>query len=502
MVLRRILSWPNDDVGVVVRNVFISYARPNKPDVDQLERHLRELNCNAWLDSWLHGSQDWWREILHRIEACDVFIPIISEDALNSVACNREFDWAEALRKPVLPVRMELTSIPLPRRYSIRQIVDYSDRSQRDHAPIKLASALMSMPPPPPPPQRLPSPPAAPLSYLTDLVDLVFAPRDGLTHDQQHQVLSRLDPALRAVDPEERRQGNAILQRFRSRDDLYADVYRRIINLKPLNDEPPTPPRASQPQSTQEPRRPRSDPAPRTQPRVPEPIPKASTPSPAKRPPGSGFKSKLGLPATLLAVAAITGAIPPIYLLSNNYPVSDHGRIWYWQIASRILIGISFCLLAWMAKSLGDKVAMLSAVLMAPVIILHVANGFVITWDDLSEDTARLLKNIVYPTVLALAAMVGVLLGVAVIRKYRVAWASILIAWGLCGLLEAYLSYEAKVAPWELGDPPAAAWKAADSVLIVQNLILLTAAVFMVLESRLGKYASAPDVTLARSRPR
>ena len=228
-----------------MRNVFISYARANKPDVDQLERHLRELGCNAWLDSWLHGSQDWWQEILRRIEGCDVFIPIISEEALNSVACDREFDWAEALRKPVLPVRMGPTSIPLPRRYSIRQIVDYSDRAQRDHAPIKLASALMSLPPPPAPPQPLPSPPAAPLSYLTDLVDLVFAPRDGLTHDQQHQVLSRLEPALRAVDPEERRQGHAILQRFRNRDDLYADVYRRIIDLKPLNDEAPTPPRAS-----------------------------------------------------------------------------------------------------------------------------------------------------------------------------------------------------------------------------------------------------------------
>jgi TIR domain len=142
---------------VAVRNVFISYARANKPDVDQLERHLRELGCNAWLDSWLHGSQDWWQEILRRIEGCDVFIPIISEEALNSVACNREFDWAEALRKPVLPVRMEPTSIPLPRRYSIRQIVDYSDRAQRDHAPIKLASALMSLPPPPPLPQPLPS---------------------------------------------------------------------------------------------------------------------------------------------------------------------------------------------------------------------------------------------------------------------------------------------------------------------------------------------------------
>ena len=485
-----------------MRNVFISYARANKPDVDQLERHLRELGCNAWLDSWLHGSQDWWQEILRRIEGCDVFIPIISEEALNSVACNREFDWAEALRKPVLPVRMEPTSIPLPRRYSIRQIVDYSDRAQRRSCPDQVSECTDEPAAATAATSTLALAPAAPLSYLTDLVDLVFAPRDGLTHDQQHQVLSRLEPALRAVDSEERRQGNAILQRFRKRDDLYADVYRRIVDLKPLNDEAPTPPRASQPQPIPKPRQLVSHPAPGTQPQISQPIPKPTS-SPAGRPPYSGLKqSNLGLPAVLLVVAAITGAIPPIYLLRSNYPVSDDGRIWNWQSASQILIGISFCLLAWIAKSLRNKVAMLSAALMAPVILLHIANGFVLKKVELSADTAHLLKNIIYPTVLALAAMVGVLFGVAVIRKYRVAWASILIAWGLCGLLQAYLSYAAKVAPWEFGDPPAAAWKAADSVLIVQNLIMLTVAVFMLLESRLGKNASAPDLTLTRSRPR
>ena len=122
-----------------MRNVFISYARANKPDVDELERHLRELGCNAWLDSWLHGSQDWWQEILRRIEGCDVFIPIISEDALNSVACNREFDWAEALRKPVLPVRIESTSIPLPRRYSIRRNCPWADMRIARRWPIRTA---------------------------------------------------------------------------------------------------------------------------------------------------------------------------------------------------------------------------------------------------------------------------------------------------------------------------------------------------------------------------
>ena len=43
-------------------------------------------------------------EVLRRIADSDVFIAIISPAALSSTACGREFDWAEALARPVLPV--------------------------------------------------------------------------------------------------------------------------------------------------------------------------------------------------------------------------------------------------------------------------------------------------------------------------------------------------------------------------------------------------------------
>ena len=79
-----------------MRKVFISYARQNRPDVDQLVEHLRVLGCDTWVDTSLHGGQDWWQEILQRIADCDTFIPIISPEALNSTACRREFDWAES----------------------------------------------------------------------------------------------------------------------------------------------------------------------------------------------------------------------------------------------------------------------------------------------------------------------------------------------------------------------------------------------------------------------
>ncbi len=220
-----------------MRKVFISYARQNKPDVEQLAEHLRVLGCEIWHDSSLHGGQDWWNEILRRIADCDTFIAIISREALNSTACRREFDWADLLEKPVLPVAVESPPKALPRRFSERQIVDYSDPAARDRAALLLAGGLATLSPAPPLPDPMPEPPAAPLSYLTDLIDLV-AEQKALDHDQQRHILNHLEPALHSVDPEERRGGGDILEMLSSRDDLYADVYRTINRLKDIVDGP------------------------------------------------------------------------------------------------------------------------------------------------------------------------------------------------------------------------------------------------------------------------
>jgi len=196
-----------------MRKVFISYARENRPDIEQLVEQLDVLGCQTWIDSSLHGGQNWWDEVLRRIADCEAFIPIISRGALNSVACQREFDWAENLGKPVLPVAVEPPPTALPRRFSERQIVDYSDRGDRDRAALKLAGGLAALPAAPSLPEPLPEAPAAPLSYLTDLIDLVSQPT-SLDHNQQREILVQLEPALRSLDPEERRGGSDTLEKI------------------------------------------------------------------------------------------------------------------------------------------------------------------------------------------------------------------------------------------------------------------------------------------------
>ncbi|MGA7053011.1 MAG: LpqN/LpqT family lipoprotein [Mycobacterium sp.] len=211
-----------------MRQLFISYARENKPDVEALVRDLDALGYQTWVDSSLRGGQTWWEEILRRIGNCDVFVAIVSGHTLSSVACKRELEWALTLNKPVLPLAVERLPDALPRTLSMRQIIDYS-RSGREAA-FALAGALGTLPAAPPPPKQLPEPPPAPLSYLSDLVEQV-GQHEPLTQQQQHQILILLEPALRSADAEERRGGRYVLEMFSRRGDLYADVDRTLAQM-------------------------------------------------------------------------------------------------------------------------------------------------------------------------------------------------------------------------------------------------------------------------------
>jgi TIR domain len=133
-------------------------------DFPSVDGHV--LGCDTWYDSSLRGGQDWWDEIVRRIADCDIFIAIISRDVLNSTACRREFDWAELLNKPVMPVAVEPSPKAFPWRLSKGQIVDYSDPQARDRAALTLAGGLATLSAALPLPDPLPEPPAAPLSYL------------------------------------------------------------------------------------------------------------------------------------------------------------------------------------------------------------------------------------------------------------------------------------------------------------------------------------------------
>ena len=82
-----------------------------------------------WQDQQIIGGQTWWDHILDQIRRCDVFVAALSRAALDSLACRREWEYAAALGKPVLPVLVaeNVSTAQLPPVLAEKQYVDYRE---------------------------------------------------------------------------------------------------------------------------------------------------------------------------------------------------------------------------------------------------------------------------------------------------------------------------------------------------------------------------------------
>ena len=69
--------------------VFVSYASKDVERVTALQRDLGALvGGGVWIDSELHGGQQWWTAILDQIRSCDLFV-----FALSPARCARRRAW-------------------------------------------------------------------------------------------------------------------------------------------------------------------------------------------------------------------------------------------------------------------------------------------------------------------------------------------------------------------------------------------------------------------------
>jgi len=206
-------------------HIFMSYARADQQKADGISTWLSQLGHTVWLDQRLSGGQQWWDQILTQIRAADAVVALLSPTCLRSQACSGERRYARSLGKPLLPVLIEHVSREsLPEDLSLVQFVDYT--SPGEAAAFSFAAAVASLPPAPPLPDPMPPPPVVPLSYLSHLGQRLAA--TTLSYDDQVDISSRLDAALRAQDPEERAAARGLLGSLRDRPDIYAFVAEKV----------------------------------------------------------------------------------------------------------------------------------------------------------------------------------------------------------------------------------------------------------------------------------
>jgi hypothetical protein len=223
----------------VSRQIFISYARSDAERVDALVKGLRQLRHDVWLDEELTGGQEWWDTVLSQIRASSAALVTVSPAALESVAVRREYEYAHAVGRPLVPVVVEAVRLEtLPPLLAPLQVVDYREPGTK-HA-FALAAALAALPVPRALPQPLPEPPPIPVSYLSGLMERSQAAT--LSMDEQLALVARLKVAFGRAS--EREAAEEVLRALQNRDDLYQVSAREIQSLlSPVDRQVPKPQR-------------------------------------------------------------------------------------------------------------------------------------------------------------------------------------------------------------------------------------------------------------------
>ena len=103
-------------------HVFISYHKNSSRNyARKLADHLIANGFDVWIDDRINLGSHWEREIFKAIEICGAFIIIMTLDAYDSEWVQREYHYADRLKKRQFPVLLDGENFPF---YSNVQYID------------------------------------------------------------------------------------------------------------------------------------------------------------------------------------------------------------------------------------------------------------------------------------------------------------------------------------------------------------------------------------------
>ncbi len=212
--------------------IFISYSKTSS-EVANLAEDLSQLGHEVWYDKELENmaGQTWWDAILENIRACNLFIFAISVQSLKSDACKREYTYADALDKPILPVIIS-KGINIENVPTILQKIQSINYANFDKSAYRiLIKSLSNIHPAEAWSNSLnPEPPEIPYSPLAKARDRLNL--DKLTEEQQVTLLH--DLKLLAAQPQYAMQARDMLREFSKHRYTLGSIYREIQELLQL----------------------------------------------------------------------------------------------------------------------------------------------------------------------------------------------------------------------------------------------------------------------------
>lgn len=126
--------------------IFVSYSRQDGPAVTRIANRLKEAGHKVWLDkSTIQGGARWQEEIVRGIEKADVFVLMLSPDAVQSKHIEREIGLAYTTSKTIMPVMLRRTESPAHVEYAISglDMIDISNENA-ESASQRILAALAS----------------------------------------------------------------------------------------------------------------------------------------------------------------------------------------------------------------------------------------------------------------------------------------------------------------------------------------------------------------------
>ena len=220
--------------------VFISYSSQDRPSLDALQAALRRAQQKVWFDQELGGGDAWWNKILEQIRDCDVFIVALSNNWLQSKPSQAELRYAQALQRPILPIRVGPVDSVRVNPVASLQIIDYQEPTV--DAGIQLVTAIHALQANPQPlPTPLPEEPPVPFGYLMRLGDTLA--EKEISPQQQIQMLVELKSGLDedGDDPSARSDIAQLLRMLRLRHDVTYRTRSEIDNVLASIDPASTP---------------------------------------------------------------------------------------------------------------------------------------------------------------------------------------------------------------------------------------------------------------------
>ena len=93
--------------------IFVSYAHKDSPAVFHIVEQLNARGYRIWYDEGIEPGSEWPEYIANHLLGAEMVLSILSPNAVNSVNCRREINFALSKNKPVLTIHMEGMELPV-----------------------------------------------------------------------------------------------------------------------------------------------------------------------------------------------------------------------------------------------------------------------------------------------------------------------------------------------------------------------------------------------------